>query len=251
MEKTDVDRTVLSGSKEPTVVAGWVLGPRSRWVCRRPRGAGIRPPDGREQASACQAPQRLAGVGRRDHAILLLLARLGLRGGEVAALTLDDLDWAKGLVTLSGKGQRREALPLPEEVGKALVAYLRDGRPPCATRRVFVRAMAGPVPGLPLLDGHLRHRAPGAGTRGNRRALEGRASPAPLAGLRDAPQRRFARRDRADPAPSPSRDHPESTPRVRRYVAQHPRRSEGNTTCAIDRVEWDAVAGDGTASERI
>ena len=85
---------------------------------------------------------RSTATGRRDHAVLLLLARLGLRGGEVAALTLDDLDWAKGLVTLSGKGQWREALPLPEEVGKALVAYLRDGRPPCSTRRVFVRAHA-------------------------------------------------------------------------------------------------------------
>ena len=60
----------------------------------------------------------------------------------MAALTLDDLDWAKGLVTLSGKGQRREALPLPEDVGRALAAYLRDGRPPCETRRVFVRARA-------------------------------------------------------------------------------------------------------------
>ncbi len=85
---------------------------------------------------------RSAAVGRRDHAVLLLLARLGLRGGEVAALTLDDLDWDTGLVTLSGKGQRREALPLPEDVGKALAAYLRDGRPPCGTRRVFVRAIA-------------------------------------------------------------------------------------------------------------
>ena len=80
--------------------------------------------------------------GRRDHAVLLLLARLGLRGGEVAALTLDDLDWDKGLVTLSGKGQRCEALPLPEDVGRAVAAYLRDGRPPCGTRRVFVRAKA-------------------------------------------------------------------------------------------------------------
>ena len=85
---------------------------------------------------------RSTATGRRDHAVLLLLARLGLRGGEVAALTLEDIDWAKGLVTLSGKGQRREALPLPEEVGKALVAYLRDGRPPCSTRRVFVRTNA-------------------------------------------------------------------------------------------------------------
>ena len=85
---------------------------------------------------------RNTAVGRRDHAILLLLARLGLRGGEVATLTLEDIDWDKGLVTLSGKGQRREALPLPEEVGSALAAYLRDGRPPCGTRRVFVRAVA-------------------------------------------------------------------------------------------------------------
>ena len=85
---------------------------------------------------------RSTATGRRDHAILLLLARLGLRGGEVATLTLDDLDWDKGIVTLSGKGQRREALPLPEEVGSALAAYLRDSRPPCGTRRVFVRAKA-------------------------------------------------------------------------------------------------------------
>ena len=85
---------------------------------------------------------RNTAVGRRDHAILLLLARLGLRGGEVATLTLDDLDWDKGLVTIAGKGQRREALPLPEEVGSALAAYLRDGRPSCGTRRVFVRAVA-------------------------------------------------------------------------------------------------------------
>ena len=85
---------------------------------------------------------RNTAVGRRDHAILLLLARLGLRGGEVATLTFEDIDWDKGLVALSGKGQRREALPLPEEVGSALAAYLRDGRPSCETRRVFVRAIA-------------------------------------------------------------------------------------------------------------
>ena len=78
---------------------------------------------------------RSTATGRRDHAVLLVLARLGLRAGEVAALTLDDLDWDKGLVTLSGKGQLREALPLPEEVGRALATYLRDGRPPCGTRR--------------------------------------------------------------------------------------------------------------------
>ena len=81
-------------------------------------------------------------AGRRDRAIVLLLARLGLRGGEVAAMTLDDLDWDAGVVTVSGKGQRRHPLPLPREVGEALVAYLRDARPRCPTRRVFVRIHA-------------------------------------------------------------------------------------------------------------
>ena len=85
---------------------------------------------------------RNTAVGQRDHAVLLLLARLGLRGGEVAMLTLDDFDWDNGLVTIVGKGERCEALPLPEDVGRAVAAYLRDGRPPCRTRRVFVRARA-------------------------------------------------------------------------------------------------------------
>ena len=90
-------------------------------------------------------------AGRRDRAIVLLLARLGLRAGEVAAMTLDDLDWDTGVVTVSGKGQRRHPLPLSREVGEALVAYLRDARPRCSTRRVFVRihaphaGFAGPV----------------------------------------------------------------------------------------------------------
>ena len=81
-------------------------------------------------------------TGRRDRAILLLLARLGLRGGEVAAMTLDDLDWDAGVVFVSGKSQRREALPLPRDVGEALATYLRNGRPRCATRCVFVRVRA-------------------------------------------------------------------------------------------------------------
>ncbi len=96
----------------------------------------------RKVASVLASCDRNTAVGRRDHAILLLLARLGLRAGEVTTLTLDDLDWDKGIVTLSGKGQRREALPLPEDVGRAIAAYLQDTRPPCGTRRVFVRAVA-------------------------------------------------------------------------------------------------------------
>ncbi len=86
---------------------------------------------------------RSSVAGRRDYAILLLLARLGLRGGEVSALTLDDIDWDAGIVNVSGKGQRREPLPLPCDVGEAVADYLRNGRPPgCPTRRVFVRLRA-------------------------------------------------------------------------------------------------------------
>ena len=86
-------------------------------------------------------------VGRRDRAVLLLLARLGLRSGEVTALTLDDFDWRAGVVTVSGKGQRREPLPLPREVGEAVANYLQVDRPQCATRRLFVRTRA-PFRGL-------------------------------------------------------------------------------------------------------
>ena len=85
---------------------------------------------------------RATPTGKRDFAILLLLARLGLRGGEVLARTLDDLDWERGEIVVRGKGQRLERLPLPEDVGAALVCYLCDVRPACATRRVFIRMKA-------------------------------------------------------------------------------------------------------------
>ena len=85
---------------------------------------------------------RTTVAGRRDHAILLLLARLGLRGGEVVALTLDDLDWNEAVVWVPGKGHKREPLPLPQDVGAALAAYLQDGRPQCESRRVFIRLLA-------------------------------------------------------------------------------------------------------------
>jgi site-specific recombinase XerD len=87
--------------------------------------------------------------GQRDYAILLLLARLGLRGGEVRALTLDDLDWERGELLVRGKGQRCERLPLPKDVGMALVHYLRHVRPACSTRHVFIRRHA-PRHGLRL-----------------------------------------------------------------------------------------------------
>lgn len=86
-------------------------------------------------------------AGRRDCAILLLLARLGLRASEVVALRLDDIDWAAGTFIVRGKGPRREVMPLPADVGQALADYLADARPVCDTRRVFVRLCA-PYRGL-------------------------------------------------------------------------------------------------------
>ena len=82
------------------------------------------------------------GIGKRDYALLLLLARLGLRAGEVVALTLDDFDWEAGLITVRGKGKRVAQMPLPSEVGTAIADYLSKGRPRCSSRRVFIRAKA-------------------------------------------------------------------------------------------------------------
>jgi site-specific recombinase XerD len=80
-------------------------------------------------------------AGRRDYAILLLLARLGLRAGEVAGLRLDDVDWRRGEVLIRGKGGRQDVLPLPADVGEALVSYLRR-RPRCQCRALFLRVTA-------------------------------------------------------------------------------------------------------------
>lgn len=85
---------------------------------------------------------RHTAMGRRDYAILLLLARLGLRAGQVASLELDGVDWSMGKLSVRGKGGRPSELPLPAEVGKAIAAYLRRGRPPSASRRLFLRVRA-------------------------------------------------------------------------------------------------------------
>lgn len=79
---------------------------------------------------------------RRDYAILLLLARLGLRAGEVVALTMDDIDWKEGNLTVRGKGGQEAKLPWPVEAGEAIAAYLQNGRPHCLSRRLFIRERA-------------------------------------------------------------------------------------------------------------
>jgi len=99
-----------------------------------------------EQARALlRACGRRRATGRRDYAVIVLMLRLGLRAGEVAALRLDDLDWRTGLITVHGKGGRVDQLPLPVDVGEAIAGYLRRGRPRTASREVFVRVVAPPV----------------------------------------------------------------------------------------------------------
>jgi site-specific recombinase XerD len=85
---------------------------------------------------------RQTAVGQRNYAILLLLARLGLRAGEVRALTLEDINWKAGELTIRGKGPCRNRLPLLSDVGKALVIYLKTGRPQCSSRHLFIRFKA-------------------------------------------------------------------------------------------------------------
>ena len=85
---------------------------------------------------------RRTTLGRRNYAILLLLARLGLRAGEVVAMTLDDIDWKAGHLTVRGKGGRWVQMPLPMDVGRAIAAYLQDGRPHRGSRRLFIREHA-------------------------------------------------------------------------------------------------------------
>jgi site-specific recombinase XerD len=90
---------------------------------------------------------RATRAGRRDYAILLFLARLGLRAGEVVHMELDDMDWENGEIMVRGKSHRQDRLPVPKDVGEALAAYVCEGRPRCSSRRVFLRLRA-PVQGF-------------------------------------------------------------------------------------------------------
>lgn len=112
------------------IVANWSMGSIPRAI-------------GAEQVRQLLASfDRRTPLGRRDYAIVLLLARLGLRSGEVAGLELGDIDWNAGQVSVRGKRGHRTALPLPMDVGAAVAAYLRHGRPRSPSRRVFLRGRA-------------------------------------------------------------------------------------------------------------
>ena len=101
-----------------------------------------------EQVAALLAScNRASVIGRRDLAVLTMLARLGLRAGEVAGLMVDDFDWRLGEVVVRGKGRRVDRMPVPVDVGEAVVAYLDGGRPRVQCRSVFLRVNA-PIVGL-------------------------------------------------------------------------------------------------------
>ncbi len=88
------------------------------------------------------AVDRTTPIGRRNYAVLMLLARLGLRAFEVATLCLDDIDWRSSQLTIRAKGRQRARMPVPGDVGTALADYLRHGRPRSESRRVFLRDLA-------------------------------------------------------------------------------------------------------------
>jgi integrase/recombinase XerD len=115
----------------------------ARWsVAGLPRG--LSPSEVTVLLASCD---RRRPVGRRDYAILVLLARLGVRAAEVAVLRLDDIDWRVGQIVVRGKGRTEELLPLPPDVGAAIAVYLRRGRPQRPEREVFLRVNA-PLRGL-------------------------------------------------------------------------------------------------------
>jgi site-specific recombinase XerD len=111
-------------------MAGWPLSQLPRFL------------EAKQVENVLRTCDRRTTLGKRNYAILLLLARLGLRAGEVVKLSLEDIDWGAGELLIHGKGARADKLPLLQDVGQALAAYLRKARPACSSRRVFIRGCA-------------------------------------------------------------------------------------------------------------
>jgi integrase/recombinase XerD len=126
---------------------------------------------------------RRTAIGRRDYAILLLLSRLGLRASEVAGIVLEDIDWNAGTLIIRRKGGRHSTLPLPAEVGAAITAYLRNGRPRNNNcRSVFLRSRApfkgflGPVAITSVVRNNLARAGINAPTKGAHQFRHGLAT---------------------------------------------------------------------------
>lgn len=132
----------FAGQVEPGIVAA--VPTVASWTSTPALPRAISAEHARRAIDACD---RHTVVGRRNYAVLLLLARLGLRAGEVVALQLDDVDWDAGRMRVRGKAGREAWMPLPSDVGQAIAAYLQHGRPNAPDRRLFLRACA-PIRGL-------------------------------------------------------------------------------------------------------
>lgn len=98
------------------------------------------PPEDVERLIACCDPA--SHVGKRDRAILLLLARLGLRAGDIVQMRLKDIDWNGAWIHVSGKSRRQTRLPLTQEIGQAIASYIQEGRFPAQTDALFLRSRA-------------------------------------------------------------------------------------------------------------
>ncbi len=130
-------RTRINLTPAVPSVAGWRLSELPRYL------------ESAQVEQILRSCDRRCKVGKRDYAMLLLFARLGLRVGEVARLALTDIDWGAGELRVQGKGGHVDRLPLPTDVGQAIVDYLRKGRPRCSARWVFIQ---GQVPHVGFAD---------------------------------------------------------------------------------------------------
>jgi len=123
-------RIVTNLAAAVPTIAGWRLSELPRFL------------EAAQVERLLHACDRRTETGKRDYAILLLLARLGLRAGEVAGLNLEDVDWNAGQLCIRGKGARIDRLPLFHDVGQAIAEYLQRGRPHCSSKRVFIQSKA-------------------------------------------------------------------------------------------------------------
>lgn len=121
----------------PTALAGAVPAVAGWRQANLPRG--LEPGQAERLLASCD---RSTPTGRRDYAMLMLLAQLGLRGAELAALRLGDIDWHAGEIAVHGKAARLDRLPLPVAAGQALAEYLTAGRPRCESTAVFITVRA-------------------------------------------------------------------------------------------------------------
>ena len=148
--------------------------------------------------SLLRSCDRRRALGRRDYAILVLLVRLGLRGGEVVWLELDDVDWRIGEILVRGKGRRQDRLPFRATSGQHWPATSKRGRPQSASRRVFLRHQA-PSSALPTPEPSAVCSIAPADRAGIDYVVS--APPSSHRGKRDAASRRTAVGDRPGPAP--------------------------------------------------